>query len=191
MNFSNDAQAAMAFMTGEGDFYTGSTTQITKLLQEPDKYEIVAGAQVLGPAGLWYSNSATTEEYLTKNPDVINKLLAIHYKSTQILADDPDSVVPSMVKYLKENASSDMTVEEAKGALGYSVDFYSLERAKETVFNPENEIYWRPAAEKYVADAEELGNIAVGSIDLDKMVVQDAVFASFLEQADLIATITG
>lgn len=187
MNFSNDAQAAMAFMTGEGDFYTGSTTQITKLLQEPDKYEIVAGAEVLGAAGLWYSNSATSVSYLNDHKDILLKVMAVHYKAAELLANDPDTVIPSMIKYLRENASSDMTMESAKEALSYSVDFYSLTRAKETVFNPENEIYWRPAGEKYLNDGIALGNIPEGSVDLDTMVVQDELFQEFLANAELVA----
>ena len=63
INFADDEKAALAFISGEGEFYMGGLpSEINLLMNHPDQFKLIGGAEILGPAGLWYSNVASTEE---------------------------------------------------------------------------------------------------------------------------------
>lgn len=166
MNFQNDAQAATAFLRGEGDLYIGGLPQEMRLLNESG-FVAVAGNEVLGRAGLWFSNTAVTEEYLENNRDTVHKLAAIHYRMTRYLEEKPEEVLKPMTDYLKKHASSDLSMEEAVMMKNGFVDFSTIEQSKEGVYNNDSPIYWEKAAKQYVQENEELENIPEGSVNVN------------------------
>src|SRR5690606_28858164 len=110
-DFSTDAQAALAFMGGTGDYYIGSLPQEAKLLEEPDKYVNVGGTDVLGPAGLWFSSMAASTDWLDENSDTVDRLLAIWYRTMTYMDQDPDTTIPMFADAINEAAASDLSDE--------------------------------------------------------------------------------
>ncbi|CAI6084905.1 ABC transporter substrate-binding protein [Cohnella sp. JJ-181] len=175
MNFQNDAQAATAFLRGEGDLYTGSLPQQMKILKEPG-YISVAGNEALGAAGLWFSNSAVTAKYLKEHEDVVEKLTAIHYRMTRYLKEKPDQTLQPMIDYVKTNASSDLTMEDAKQMIADFVVFNTLEEAKEGVYAADSPLYWKKAGDLFVEQNVSLGKIPKNSVQIDEVVQQENIF---------------
>ena len=184
MNFQNDAQAATAFLRGEGDLYTGSVPQQMKILKEPGYIE-VAGNEVLGEAGLWFSNTAVTDQYLKTNKKTLEKLAAIHYRMTRYLKEDPETVLQPMLEFLNKNASSNLTMDDAKVMVSNYIAFNTIEESREGVYSAESPLYWKKAADVFVAQNVELGKIKEGSVDIDTFVQQEIIFNDLLANAEL------
>ncbi|WP_080692121.1 ABC transporter substrate-binding protein [Brucella anthropi] len=144
----DDAQAALAFQRGTGDFYVGSLPQETKLLSMPDKYVNVGGSEILGPAGLWYSTMVSTQEWLDKNDDTAVKLAAIWYRVSRYADERFDDVAPIWVKATNERAAASFTIDDFKGTFQL-LAFPTLEKAKTTVFNPSSGVYWKKSVDFY------------------------------------------
>lgn len=185
MNFQNDAQAATAFLTGEGDLYTGSVPQQMKILKEPG-YIAIAGNEALGDAGLWFSNTAVTEKYLRDKPDVVEKLAAIHYRMTRILQEKPETALQPMIDYVKTNASSDLTMDDAKQMIADFVVFNTIEQSKKGVYAEDSPLYWKKAGTLFVKQNEALGKIKPGSVNLDQIVQQEKLFNKLLANQQLM-----
>ncbi|MVA22180.1 hypothetical protein GOZ94_24920 [Agrobacterium vitis] len=144
----DDAQAALAFQRGTGDYYMGSLPQETKLLAMPDKYVNVGGHEILGPAGLWYSTMVSTQGWLDENEDTALKLAAIWYRVSRYADEHFEEVAPLWVKATNERAAASFTVDEFKNTFQLMA-FPTLEKAKTTVFNPESDVYWKRSVDFY------------------------------------------
>lgn len=188
MNFQNDAQAATAFLRGEGDLYTGSLPQQMKILKEPG-YIAVAGNEALGASGLWFSNSAVTAKYLNEHGDMVEKLAAIHYRMTRYLKEKPDQTLQPMIDYVKTNASSDLTMEDAKQMIADFVVFNTLEEAKEGVYAADSPLYWKKAGDLFVEQNVALGKIPKNSVQIDEIVQQENIFNRLQANQALISWI--
>ena len=50
INFADDEKAALAFIGGEGEFYMGGLpSEINLLMNHPDQFKLIGGAEILGP----------------------------------------------------------------------------------------------------------------------------------------------
>ena len=185
LDFQNDAQAAAAFLRGTGDLYTGSLPQEIRILKEPG-YVAVAGNEVLGPAGLWYSNTFTTAKYLADNHDTVMKLIAVYYRFMRYLSEEPDKALPPMIDYLNKQASSNVTLEDEKAILSEFEDFATVESSKSGVYDPNSALYWRKAMQNFVTQNESLGKIPQGAINIDDVVVQEKLFNELLNNKELM-----
>ncbi|MBW4083095.1 ABC transporter substrate-binding protein [Paenibacillus sp. S150] len=175
MNFQNDAQAATAFLRGEGDLYTGSLPQQMKILKQPG-YIAIAGNEALGAAGLWFSNTAVTADYLNDHKDVVERLAAVHYRMTRYLQVKPEAALQPMIDYVKKNASSDLTMDDAKQMIADFVVFNTVEESGEGVYAADSPLYWKKAADLFVKQNESLGKIGAGSVKIDEVVQQEQIF---------------
>ncbi len=186
MNFANDGQANAAFQAGEADLYMGGMNNTLLLLEKPDEYIALAMGDQLGIGGFWLSGSGTTEKFLTERKDTVLKLMAVHYRAAELLKKEPEKFVPHQLDYLREHASSDLTLKQGIVAMQEMVDFQTLDASKETIYNKESPLYWKNYADYYLQQNYESGAIPRGSIDLDKFVVQENLFFEFLEHSDLV-----
>lgn len=186
MNFANDGQSCAAFQSGECDLYMGGMNNTLVLLEQPDQYFSLAMGNELGVGGFWLSGTATTEEYLTENRDTVMKIMAVHYRACELLKQDPETFVPYQLDYLREHASSDLTLEQGVMAMQELVDFETLDASKDTIYNPESPLYWRNYADYYLDQNYSSGAIPEGSINIDEVVLQEQLFFEFLEHEDLV-----
>jgi len=186
MDFQNDAQAAVAFLRGIGDLYIGSLPQLTRLMKEPG-YVMAAGNEVLGPAGLWYSNIATTEKYLKENPDTVRRIAAVYYRAMQYLKDQPEKALSAMVDYLNRQAATNMTVEDARDLVDGGFEAFStVDESIRDVYSPKSPLYWRLAADYYVKQNELMNKIKAGAVNIDKIIVQESIFNELVSDAELM-----
>jgi ABC-type nitrate/sulfonate/bicarbonate transport system substrate-binding protein len=184
LDFQNDAQAAVAFMRGIGDLYTGSLPQQMRLLSEPE-YVAVAGNEVLGAAGLWYSNSAVTERYLNENRETVLKVVAVYYRFLRYLYEMPDETLQHMIGYLNQHAATNMTIEEAIVLRDEYEDFATIEDSLLGVYDPDSPLYWEISAEYLVNQNAQLGKVPA-SMGWD-WVVKEELFYELLEDDELLS----
>ncbi len=142
LEFGDDAQAALAFQRGEGDYYMGSLTQEIKLLSSPDKYVNVGGSEILGPAGLWYSTMVSTDDWLKANNDTVVKLSAIWFRVSRYLNENYEQAAPKLIAINNDRAAASFTPDEFK-AMFSLLSFPTLESASSTVFSKDSDLYWK------------------------------------------------
>lgn len=178
----DDAQAALAFQRGTGDYYMGSLPQETKLLSMPDKYVNVGGSEILGPAGLWYSTMVSTQGWLEKNDETALKLAAIWYRVSRYANERFDAIAPDWVRATNERAAASFTVDELKTTFSL-MDFPSLQSSKETIFNKDSYLYWERSVDFYKNhNADQLPH----GVDPSKNDVEEAYFNKLSANQKLI-----
>src|SRR5512135_2676772 len=95
VNFPDDEKAALAMIGGTGDFYMGGLPSEINLLQNhPDLFKLIGGAEILGPAGLWYSNIAANKQWLADNEDAALRLMAMSYRYNRYVQEQSDTIMP-------------------------------------------------------------------------------------------------
>lgn len=181
LEFADDAQAALAFQRGEGDYYMGSLTQEIKLLGQPDKYVNVGGQEILGPAGLWYSTMVSTQDWLDANEDTVLKLSAIWFRLSRYAAEKFDEAAPKLIAINNERAAASFTLDEFKTMYGL-LTFPTVEQAKATVFNPESGLYWKRSVDFYAEkNASDLGGTTA-----DDKALEEAFFKKLSANQELL-----
>jgi ABC-type nitrate/sulfonate/bicarbonate transport system substrate-binding protein len=181
-DFPDDAQAALAFVKGVGDYYMGGLPQETKLLQSPDKFVNVGGQEILGPAGLWYTTIDSLEPWLQAHNDTALKLVAIWYRMMRYMKEKPDVVIPMLTKAINESAAASFTPDEVKASLTM-LDFRTIEEAQKTQYDPNSDIYWKKAVDFYsTLNKEHLPD----NFDPRVYDTAEALFNDFLKHKDLV-----
>lgn len=157
VNFAEDDLAAVAYLGGTGDFYLGGLPSQVNILQEHgDEFQIVAGAEVLGPAGLWYSQVASSEAWLEENPDVALALMAMAYRYNRYVNEAPEEVLPIVAETIGANGGAATSVEELQLIFDQFLEFRSYQDEAETTYDSESDLYWRHSAEYYVEQSTDL-----------------------------------
>ena len=81
LEFPDDEKAALAMVGGTGDLYLGGLPgELNLLMNHPDKFINVGGHEIMGAAGLWYSQIGSSKDWLAKNEDATLKLTAMMYR---------------------------------------------------------------------------------------------------------------
>ncbi|OHV35927.1 hypothetical protein BCD49_20095 [Pseudofrankia sp. EUN1h] len=143
-NFADDAKAAAAFQSGEGDYYTGSLPiQSALLLDHPKDYVNVGGYEVLGPAGLAYDTWTTSQSWLDKNPELALKVLAIVLKTSRYIDGNLDSAAPKLTDLVNTASSGSLPVDQVKLLATQFTDFLTPEDLTSKVFAAASPFYWR------------------------------------------------
>lgn len=156
--FADDAKAANALLTGEGDMYIGSLPQQKALMKE-DGFVNVGGTEILGASGLWYDTMMTTKEYLDDNWDTSKKILACYFATVNEFYKDSEACAEIASKWLTENSGSEFTVEDWLD-MQQNYDVYqTLEMAAEEFYNPESDRYWKVSAEAQMAQLVSDGTL--------------------------------
>lgn len=183
VNFAEDDRAAVAFLGGEGDFYLGGLpSQVNILLEHGDDYHIVGGAEVLGPAGLWYSQVASSDEWLEENRDAALRIMAMSYRYNRYIAEQPEDVLPIVGETIEEQGGPETTPEELELIFDDFLEFRSYQDEAETTYNPDSDLYWRESAEFYVEESDELPEDA----DYETQNPLEPWFERFLEEDALL-----
>jgi ABC-type nitrate/sulfonate/bicarbonate transport system substrate-binding protein len=183
LNFPDDEKSALAMIGGTGDFYMGGLpAEINLLLNHSDQFVLVGGADILGPAGLWYSNIASTEEWLAENEETALKLMAMSYRYNRYMNEKPDVVLPIILKAMNDHSGAQMSQDELKFVFENFVGPRTYQEDKETALNPDSDLYWGVSAEYYVKNSTELPEDA----DYRRNNPVDEWFAKFLARPDLL-----
>lgn len=186
-NFDESATAAVAFIRGEGDLFMGGLPETVKLVKEhPDEYEVVIGAEDMGPPGLWFSNAFVTEEYLQQNREQLLDLTAIWYRTMRYIKEQPAKTYPILVRELNKQSSEELKQADIEDLVPDFTYFPTSEEAKEKTYSPSSTGYWKKAAEYLVAANETQGTVDKGSVDVNTFVVQEELFNEFLEDEELV-----
>ncbi|MHC1783692.1 MAG: ABC transporter substrate-binding protein [Anaerolineaceae bacterium] len=157
INFPDDEKAALAMIGGEGDFYIGGLPSETNLLQNhPEDFKLIGGAEILGPAGLWYSNITTTEKWLEENEEAALILMAMAYRYNRYIQEDLDKVLPMVADAMNAHSGVASSVDDLKFTFDKFLQFRTYQEDAETCYNPESNLYWEASAKYYVAKSAEL-----------------------------------
>ncbi len=184
INFPDDEKAALAMIGGEGDFYMGGLpSEINLLMNHPDEFKLIGGAEILGPAGLWYSNIASTEEWLASNEEAAQKIAALSYRFNRFVQEYPDAVLPIVVESMNAHSGVATDPDELKFIFDTFLDFRTYQQDAETAFNPESPLYWEDSASYYVERSQELPEDA----DYLRQNPLNEWFEKFLQNEDLTA----
>jgi ABC-type nitrate/sulfonate/bicarbonate transport system substrate-binding protein len=157
VNFADDEKAALAFISGEGDFYLGGLpSEINLLMNHPDQFQLIGGAEILGPAGLWYSNVASTQDWLAANEDAALKIMAMSYRYNRYVQEKIDAIMPIVVKAMNDHSGVGTDVESLTFIFDQFLEFRTYQQDAETTYNPDSPLFWETSATYYVAKSAEL-----------------------------------
>jgi ABC-type nitrate/sulfonate/bicarbonate transport system substrate-binding protein len=157
VNFADDEKAALAMIGGTGDFYIGGLpSEINLLSNHPDEFILIGGAEILGPAGLWYSQIASTEAWLAGNEDAALKIMAMSYRYNRYIQEARDQVLPVVVEAMNAHSGVGTTEEELNFIFDTFLDFRTYQQDQETTYNPESPLFWENSAIYYVEQSQDL-----------------------------------
>jgi ABC-type nitrate/sulfonate/bicarbonate transport system substrate-binding protein len=184
VTFADDAKAALAFIQGTGDFYTGALPQEAKLLQDfPNKYVKVGGEEILGPGGLWYSTMISKSSWLASHSQAANSLLAVWYRTMKYLAERPSQSYPTITTLINTASAGRLTTKQVTFLCTVLTDFETLPRARASVFNPRSPIYWRVSGAFY---ANANASVLPAGFKLSDVEVEQQHFRNFLSHKALV-----
>ena len=157
LNFADDEKAALAAIGGEGDFYIGGLpSEINLLMNHSDEFQLIGGSEILGPAGLWYSNITATEEWLAENEEAALRVTAMAYRFNRYIQEDIEKVLPIVVEAMNAHSGAGQTVDDLKFIFDKFLEFRTYQQDAETCYNPDSDLYWEDSASYYVARSTEL-----------------------------------
>ena len=157
INFADDEKAALAFISGEGDFYIGGLpSEINLLMNHSDQFQLIGGAEILGPAGLWYSNVASTEDWLAANEDTALKITAMSYRYNRFVQEKIDVILPIVVKAMNDHSGVGTDAKSLKFIFDEFLEFRTYQQDGDTTYNPDSPLSWENSAKYYVAKSAEL-----------------------------------
>lgn len=183
VNFAEDDRAAVAFLGGTGDFYMGGLpSQVNILLEHSDDYHVVGGAEVLGPAGLWYSQVAASDDWLEANEEAALRIMAMSYRFNRYVQEQPDTVFPIVADSMRDHGGPDTTPDELALVFDQFLEFRSYQDEQDTTYNADSDLYWRHSAEYYVEQSDELPDDA----DYERQNPLEPWFELFLTRSDLL-----
>lgn len=157
VEFADDEKAALAMIRGVGDFYMGGLpSEVNLLMNHPKDFKLIGGVEILGPAGLWYSNVASSEAWLRENEDAALKIMAMSYRFNRYVQERPDAVLPIVAESINRHSGVGVDLEELRFIFETFLEFRTYQQDKETTYNPESSLYWGKSAEYYVRQSKDL-----------------------------------
>lgn len=183
INFPDDEKAALAMIGGEGDFYIGGLPSEINLLQNhPEDFKLIGGAEILGPAGLWYSNITATEDWLAENEEAAMIMMAMAYRYNRYVQEDIEKILPLVAEAMNAHSGVATSVDDLKFIFDNFLEFRTYQQDAETTYNPESDLYWQASASYYVEKSTELP----AGADFKLQNPLDEWFAKFLARQDLL-----
>jgi ABC-type nitrate/sulfonate/bicarbonate transport system substrate-binding protein len=184
INFADDEKAALAAIGGNGDFYIGGLpSEINLLMNHADQFKLIGGAEILGPAGLWYSNIAATENWLSANEDVALKIMAMSYRYNRYVREKIDTIMPIVVKAMNDHSGVATDIKSLKFIFDKFLEFRTYKQDADTTYNPNSPLFWENSAMYYVAKSTELPKGA----DYALKNPLNAWYKKFIAKKDLLA----
>jgi len=157
--FSDDQKAAMAFITGSGDFYIGSLPQERRLLEMSDQFINAGGSEILGPAGLWYDIQCASQKFIHENKETSLRLIAVKYRATRFFDLKQEEFAEIASKTLSRLTGGNFPVEEYITLQTVYDDFLSIEESLAGCYNSYSPLYLKNPTEYYLKMALEAGDI--------------------------------
>lgn len=185
MNFADDAKAATALLSGTGDIYIGSLPQQRAITQEKG-YVNVGGAEILGPAGLWFDTMIATDDFMINQRETALRMLAVQFATVAEFDRDTDNIAKIGSKYHTKNSSIDTPPEEWKLFMTKFDDYVSLEEAEDGFYNPESNLYWKIAVEYNINALIADGTLDKGTSPDKYFGESEKLFNELLERQDLL-----
>jgi ABC-type nitrate/sulfonate/bicarbonate transport system substrate-binding protein len=183
-NFADDEKAALAFIGGKGDFYVGGLpSEINLLMNHPDQFKLIGGAEILGPAGLWYSNVASTQKWLAANEDAALKIMAMSYRYNRYVQEKIDVILPIVVKAMNDHSGVGTDVKSLKFIFDKFLEFRTYKQDADTTYSSSSPLFWENSAKYYVAKSTELPKGA----DYAARNPLNDWYKKFLERKDLLS----
>jgi len=184
LNFPDDEKAALAMIGGTGDFYVGGLpSEINLMMNHADQFKLIGGAEILGPAGLWYSNIAVTEKWLAANEDAALKIMAMSYRYNRYVREKIDAIMPIVVKAMNDHSGVATDINSLKFIFDKFLEFRTYKQDAETTYNPNSPLFWENSAKYYVAKSTELPKGA----DYALKNPLNAWYKKFIAKKDLLA----
>jgi len=183
--FADDARAALAFMTGSGDFYIGSLPQQTALLRE-DGFINVGGDEILGPAGMWFDTMLSTDAFMIEQRETALRTLAIMFASTNLFYSDPWAYSEVAARLFSDFSGMDVPTEEWHTFMTVYDELQTVEMVEEGFFNPDSHLYWRLTVEFYIDLLIEEGSVDPGLCPDEFYGESQSLFFDLLERQDLL-----
>ncbi len=157
LNFADDEKSALALVGGTGDFYMGGLpAELNLLTNHPDDFVLVGGQEILGPAGLWYSNIAASNEWLNANETTALKLLAMNYRYNRYIQEDREAVLPIIRDAMNAHSGADLDLKQLRLVFDKFVYPRTYQQAQKETYNPSSEFYWRKSADYYLKQSNEV-----------------------------------
>jgi ABC-type nitrate/sulfonate/bicarbonate transport system substrate-binding protein len=183
VEFADDEKAALAMIGGTGDFYMGGLpSEINLLSNHPDDFFLVGGAEILGPAGLWYSQIASTDEWLAENEDAALKIMAMSYRYNRYVQEKRDQILPIVVEAMNAHSGVATTEADLDFIFDTFLDFRTYQQEAETSMDPDSPLYWGKSAAYYVEQSTDLP----AGADYEKNNPLDEWFDKFMDREDLL-----
>ena len=124
INFPDDEKAALAAISGEGEFYMGGLpSEMNLLMNHPEEFKLIGGAEILGPAGLWYSNITATEDWLAENEEAALRIMAMAYRYNRYIQDDIDTVLPMIADAMNAHSGVATSLEDLQFTFDEFLEF--------------------------------------------------------------------
>lgn len=168
------AEGAIAFVRGEGDFYSGRAPDNYRVMDLTNAYPILTSRDLDEPSLVWISLFAVRRDWLAENEDTVLRLLSVWYRVTDLVnGDNWEEIVDLEREWVKKSSGTDFTRERAKWILDNIQPQLTFEDAGKTYFLTSfkgfpNWLQWR--LDWDIKFQEELGNISKGGVkaeDLD------------------------
>ncbi len=183
VNFADDEKAALAMIGGTGDFYMGGLpSEINLLFRHPDQFILIGGAEILGPAGLWYSQIASSKDWLEKNPDAALKVMAMSYRFNRYVNEQRGKVLPIVRNSMNSHSGAGISLEELNFIFNTFLEFRTYKKERAETYTPSSPFYWGRSAEYYVRQSKELP----AGADYKRNNPLEEWFNKFLARKDLL-----
>lgn len=182
-NLPDDEKAALAFLGGTGEFYMGGLPSEINILQNHgDEFQLIGGAEILGSAGLWYSQVASSQEWLAANEDAALRIMAMSYRYNRYVNEKRDAVMETVATAMNDHSGVATTVEDLTFIFDQFLAFRSYQDDAKTTYDPASDLYWGRSADYYVTQSTDLP----AGADYRRQNPLDEWFAKFLERTDLL-----
>ncbi len=158
-----------AFISGTGDFYLGGLPQREKL-QSEGFAPLISGEQI-GPGAVSLAGLATTKKFMEANPEMIDSLQKVWFKTMDYIQSNPDDAYASLAAWAnKQNGGSSTGEDVAKFIDDYVIFAKTAEEAKAYFYDDNSQTNWKKRYEFLVKYHEDTGVIKKGSINLEELV---------------------
>jgi ABC-type nitrate/sulfonate/bicarbonate transport system substrate-binding protein len=163
ISFPDEAKAALAFISGAGDYYFGSLPQELRMLTSSDLKGRFVEA---GPAELFplnYANFAATSDWLASHEDTATRLVAVWFRVTRYLYEQPERLLGIVARELQSQTGGLLSNDQTKLALTKFMYFAPFEKAYETYFDSKSPTWEAIALEELYRHAAAQGQIPAGT----------------------------
>ncbi len=182
ISFPDEVKAALAFISGAGDYYFGSLPQELRMLTSDDLRGRFVEAAPSDLFPLSYSNFAATSGWLAKNEDTAVRLVAVWFRTTRYLYEKPDRLLQLIAENLQAETGGLLTPEQTRVALSRFNYFAPYEQAYASYFDPKSptnegvalaELYQQAIADKQIPDGTKYTDYEVSAKYFDLLTKRD------------------